>query len=251
VVGPITRIQLCGQFAVVAGSRRIEDDLPGRRGRLLVAYLVAHRDQPTTRDRLIDALWLDASSDAPATLTVLLSKVRALLGHDTIRGRASLQLALPPEALVDTEVALVGLHRAESAIALGQWRRAWANVLGAQFTARRRFLAEYDAPWINAERDRFALIHQRALACYVQACLGIGGTELPAAERAARSLVGIAPLWETGYRLLMQAQAASGDTAEALRTYEQLRGTLADELGVDPDPQTRDLHRRLLTGQRR
>lgn len=47
----------------------------------------------------------------------------------------------------------------------------------------------------------------------------------------------------------MQAEAASGDTAAALRTYEQLRGTLADELGVDPDPQTRNLHRQLLTGR--
>jgi DNA-binding SARP family transcriptional activator len=248
VVGTITRIQLCGQFAVIAEQRRVESELPGRRGRLLVAYLAAYRQQLMTRDQLIDALWpAGESGDASATLTVLLSKTRALPGHDTIRGRASLQLVLPPEALIDTEAALVGLHQAESAIALGQWRRAWGQVLSACFAASRPFLAEFEAPWIAVERDRFSLIRQRALACYIQACLGIGGTELPAAERAARTLVAEAPLAETGYRLLMQAQAANGDTAAALRTYHQLRKMLADELGVDPDPHTRALHQRLLT----
>jgi DNA-binding SARP family transcriptional activator len=245
--GPITRIQLCGQFAVLAGSRQVDAELPGRRGRLLLAYLAAHRHQPTSRDQLIDALYVDNPPSAAATLTVLLSKTRALLGHDTIRGRTNLQLALPTDALVDTEVAMVCLHQAESAIVLGEFRRAWAQVLSAMFTASRPFLAEYDAPWIAEQRERFALVRQRAMACYIRACLGIGGTELPGAERAARDLIAQAPLSETGYRLLMRAQAAGGDTAAALRTFERLRKTLADELGVDPDPQTRAVHQELLT----
>ncbi len=252
---PITRIQLCGQFAVVAGDRRVDGDLPGRRGRLLVAYLAAHREQPSSRDQLIDALWPAASSPAPspasaaATLTVLLSKVRAVLGHNVIAGRGTLRLAVPDDTLIDTEAALVGLHQAESAIALGQFRRAWAHVLTAQFTASRPFLADFDAPWISQERERFSLVRERALACYVQACLGIGGTELPAAERAARTLIGIAPHSETAHRLLMRSQADYGDTAAALRTYQRLRRTLADELGVDPDPQTRALYQQLLAAR--
>lgn len=248
-VDPITRVQLCGHFAVVAGHCRIETLLPGRRGRLLLAYLAAHRDQPPTRDELIAALWPDTPATAAATLTVLLSKTRALLGPDTIRGRSTVQLALPAGALIDTEVALLSLHQAESAIALGQYRRAWAHTLAPQFTTRRPFLAEFDAPWISQERDRFAVIQHRALACYAEACLGIGSTELPAAERAARTLIARNPLSETGYRLLMRAQSTGGDTAAALCTYEQLRQTLAAELGVDPDPQTRAMHQQLLTAR--
>jgi DNA-binding SARP family transcriptional activator len=248
----ITRIQLCGQFAIVAGGRRIEGDLPGKRGRLLVGYLAAHRQQPVTREELLEALWPDKRGDpAAATLTVLLSKIRATLGADAIRGRSSLQLVLPTGALLDTEAAAVSLHQAESAIALCQWRRAWGIVLGALFTAQRRFLAEFEAPWISDERERFELVHQRALTCYVEACLGIAGTELPAAERAARILVSRWPFYETGYRVLMQALAARGDTSSALRTYEILRGRLADELGVDPDPQLRELHQQLLTARTR
>lgn len=248
VAGAISRIQLCGQFAVVAGDRRIEAELPGRRGRLLVAYLAAHREQPTSRGQLIDALWPGGPADvSAATLTVLLSKTRATLGHDSIRGRSALQLALPGTTIVDIESAALMLHQAESAIALGQWRRAWGAALAGLFTARRRFLAEFEAPWISDQRDQFQVVHQRALACYVQACLGIGGTELPAAERASRQLVGLAPLSETGYQLLMEAHAAHGDIASALQVYEQLRHRLIEELGVDPSPRSRELHLRLLT----
>jgi DNA-binding SARP family transcriptional activator len=247
--GPITRIQLCGQFAVLAGPTRVDTQLPGRRGRMLVAYLAAHRHRPSSRDQLIEALYPDSPATAAATLTVLLSKTRALLDHDTIQGRSNLQLCLPAPTLIDAEVALVSLHQAESALALGQFRRAWAQVLSALFIAGRPYLAEFQAPWILQERDRFALVQQHALRCYIRACLGIGSTELPAAERAARTLITLTPLSETGYRLLMQAQAAGGDTAAALHTYEQLRKVLADELGVDPDPQTRALHQQLLTAR--
>ena len=78
---------------------------------------------------------------------------------------------------------------------------------------------------------------------------GHRGTELPAAERAARRLVAHAPLAETGHRLLMRALAARGDPAAALAAYDQLRQLLRGELGVSPGPATQTLHARLLRGQ--
>ena len=243
----ITRIQLCGQFAVMAGEQRIDAVLPGAASPLSVAYLAIRRRNVVSRDQVMAGLWPDGSASAAATLTGLLSKVRAVLGHDVIRGRGQLQLALPPTAVVNTEAALVGLHQAESAVALGQFRRAWGHVLTAQFVAERPFLAEFDEPWVLAERARFDLVRQRALACYAEVCLGMGGTELPGAERAARELIRLSPLSEGGHRLLMRANAAVGDTAAALRTYELLRSLLADELGVDPDPHTQRLFHELLS----
>jgi DNA-binding SARP family transcriptional activator len=243
---PITRIQLCGQFAVVCGSDRIEDRLPGRLGRLLVAYLAVHRRQQCTREQIIAAFWPDGSAAASATLTVLLSRVRSVLGHEAVEGRTSLRLVLGDGAVVDTELAVVGLHQAESALALQAYRRAWGHSLTGLFATSRPFLSEFEASWIDEERDRYQLVRQRAIACYVQACLGIGGTELPAAERAARELISIAPMSETGHRLLMLAQSAAGDSAAALLTYEKLRRSLSDELGVDPDPQTRAVYEKLL-----
>jgi hypothetical protein len=40
-------------------------------------------------------------------------------------GRSELILALPESAYVDVEIALSMLHAAESAVAVGDWRRAW------------------------------------------------------------------------------------------------------------------------------
>jgi SARP family transcriptional regulator, regulator of embCAB operon len=245
----MVRIQLCGRFAVVVDGQPTESRLPGRQGRLLVAYLATYRAQPVERTVLLNALWPDGGAGAAGTLTVLLSKVRTLLAPAEIQGRRTLQLILPADSTVDLETATTSLHSAESAVALRDWRRAWPTALAAQYASRRRFLAEFEAPWIDEWRRQLDVIYERALACYGEACLGIGGTELPAAERAARHLLAHAPLAETGYRLLMRALAARGDAAAALAAYEQLRQLLREELGVSPCPATQELHARLLRGQ--
>jgi DNA-binding SARP family transcriptional activator len=245
----MVRIQLCGRFAVVVDGQPTESRLPGRQGRLLVAYLAAHRAQLVERTVLVDALWPQGGAGAASTLTVLLSKVRTILAPAEIRGRRTLHLVLPANSAVDLEMATISLHSAESAVALRDWRRAWPTALTAQYVSRRRFLAEFEAPWIDEWRRHLDVIYERALACYAEACLGIGGTELPAAERAARRLAAHAPLAETGHRLLMRALAARGDAAAALTAYDQLRQLLREELGVSPCPATQALHAGLLRGQ--
>ena len=244
----MVRIQLCGRFAVVIEGQPAESRFPGRRGRLLVAYLAAHRVQPVERTVLTDVLWPEGGAGA-AALTVLLSKVRTLLVPAEIRGRRTLQLVLPGDSAVDLEMATTSLHSAESAVALRDWRRAWPTALAALYISRRRFLTEFEAPWIDEWRRQLDVIYERALACYGEACLGIGGTELPAAERAARRLVAHAPLGEAGHRLLIRALAARGDAAAALAAYDQLRQLLREELGVSPSPASQVLHARLLRGQ--
>jgi DNA-binding SARP family transcriptional activator len=69
--------------------------------------------------------------------------------------------------------------------------------------------------------------------------------------RAARELVDIAPLRETGHRLLMQSLAAEGNVAEALAAYQQLRTALREQLGVDPCRAAQDDYLRLLSRDRR
>src|SRR6185437_1436971 len=145
----MVRIQLCGQFAIVIDGRQVESRLPGRQGRLLVAYLATYRAQPVERTVVLDVLWPDDGAGAAGALTVLLSKARALLAPAEIRGRRTLQLVLPANSAVDLETATTSLHSAESAVALRDWRRAWPAALTAQYVSRRRFLAEYEANWID------------------------------------------------------------------------------------------------------
>ena len=86
-----------------------------------------------------------------------------------------------------------------------------------------------------------------ALETLARAALRLGPSELPAAERAARALIGREPYRESGYGALMEALAARGNVAEALRVYDQLRVLLRDELGATPAPQITALNERLLT----
>jgi SARP family transcriptional regulator, regulator of embCAB operon len=86
----------------------------------------------------------------------------------------------------------------------------------------------------------------RALEAYAAASLGVGGTELAAAERTAVELIERAPFRESGYRLLMEVKAARGNVAEGLQAYEDLRRTLREELGIAPGPASQQVHLRLL-----
>jgi SARP family transcriptional regulator, regulator of embCAB operon len=243
----LSRVQLCGTFAVEVFGRRIDHLLPGRQGRLLVAYLALSRPRPVSRSALVGALWGEGQPvNAGGALNALISKTRTVVGGDVLRGRNELILALPEPAHVDVEVALSMLHTAESAVAVGDWRRAWFPVLSALFVAQRTFLPEAGAPWAETWRRRLADVRIRALECYAKTCLELGGTELPGAEWASRELVELAPFRESGHLLLMRALAASGNVAEALAAYERLRILLRDELGVDPSEAVQGAYLRLL-----
>jgi SARP family transcriptional regulator, regulator of embCAB operon len=234
-------------LAVEFRGRRIEGGLPGRQGRLLFAYLTLNRGRQVARDELVEAVWPYAvPSAAPAALTVLLSKLRATVGSEVLRGRSSLTLALPPGARVDVEDALAAVHAAESAVALSDWRRAWGPACCAFLIAERGLLREYEAHWIDEWRRRLDDVLEHALEAYAAACLGIGGTELAGAERCARRLVDRSPLRESGYRLLMDTLAAQGNVGEAMRVYDRARTTLREEVGLVPGPMLQEAHARLL-----
>jgi DNA-binding SARP family transcriptional activator len=230
------KAQLCGRFAVTVDDRRVEGDLPGRQGRLLLAYLLASRPRTPTRTELVDALW---PSGRDGGLAPLLSKLRRTVPLDGTR----LDVA---EAFVDVEVAVDALHRAESALTLGEPHRAWGPAQVALFVTSRPFLPDEEAEWIDVQRRRLAEVQVRALEAYVGATLGVGGTELAAAVRAGRRLAELEPYRESGYRLLMEALDRQGNRAESLLVYEELRVRLREELGVNPSEETQALHRRLL-----
>jgi DNA-binding SARP family transcriptional activator len=232
-----TKVQLCGRLVIELDGERVEERLPGRQGRLLFAYLAANRNRTLTRAQLLDALWPDGRDGG---LAPLLSKVRRVVPL------AGFRLALPPAAWVDAEAAADGVHRAESAVAQGDFHRAWGPSQVAMFISGRTFLPGEESVWINDARVRLEELQLRALEAYAQAGLGIGGTELAAAVRAGRELTRREPYRETAHRLLMQALASEGNSAEALVVYDQLRTRLREDLGVAPSTETQELHKQLL-----
>src|SRR5215203_1053408 len=196
-----TRIQLCGRLVVELDGRRVEDALPGAKGRLLFAYLVLNRDRRMSREALLTAVYgEEASPGQHPSLSVLLSKLRGVIGQELLAGRSEIELLLARDAFVDVEAAREALHRAESHVAAGEWAEAWGPAGVAYHVARRPLLQGEDRPWLEEWRRRLEEVHLRGLECFAQARLGLGGPTLSQAEDCGRRLIELAPYREPRHR---------------------------------------------------
>lgn len=242
-----TRIQLCGRLKADVDGRHVTPMLRGRQGRALLAYLVLNRGRPVSREELIAAIWPESPPlDPSAALRTQLSHLRKALGSSALAGRDTVELHLPENTWIDSEVAERAIRVADSALEDEDWKDAWIHAHIALNIAGRPFLAGFNAPWVDEARDALAELELRAREVIARAGIGLGGSELAGAERSAQALISAAPFRETGYLYLMQALVASGNTAEALRTYDSLRKLLSEELGSAPSAEIQALHQKLL-----
>jgi SARP family transcriptional regulator, regulator of embCAB operon len=244
---------LAGRVAVETEGVSIDEArFPGRQGRLLFAYLVAERGRPVPRDELAEALW---GESPPATwdkaLAVIVSKLRGLLAdcgldapHVLTSAFGCYRLDLPEGSWVDVIAAPDAAQEAEAALAAGDYEDAKAAAALAESLARKRFLPGEDGAWVEEKRRELADVRTRAMTALAEASLRLG--DAPEAAKWAEQAVALEPFRETGYRRLMEAHAAAGNRAEALRVYERCRRLLADELGSYPSPETESVYRELL-----
>ncbi len=247
---PQVIIELCGQLAVSVDGRRREGELPGRQGRLAVAFL-ALSPHAVTRERLIAALW---GEDAPAgqsqALNVVLSKLRRALGPDVLVNAGERAVQLAPDAAIDLDGAQPALEAAFAARDRADWRAVVEAAGRAEALADAGLLPGYEASWLEDPRRRLEELGLQSRELRGDAGLALGGAELAAAERAAQELVDRAPFRESGHLLLMRVREAQGNLAEALRVHERLRTLLRDELGVAPGPQVQADFERMLKAER-
>ncbi len=138
------------------------------------------------------------------------------------------------------------MARALDALERGDARRAWALAQVPLNIASRGLLPGAQASWLEPPRRELEEVHLLALEVIGRAGLVMGGTQLQSAERAARTLIESEPYRESGYVILMEALAARGNVAEAVRVFEALRTLLRDELGTSPSPEAIAAHDRLL-----
>jgi YVTN family beta-propeller protein len=251
--GPPLKVFLSGRVAVETdGVVLREGRFPGRQGRLFFAYLVAEQGRPVPRDELAEALWGETPPPTrDKAMTVLASKLRALLAECGLDGGNVLtsafgcyRLELPEGSSVDIVQAAHAARAAEQALAEGELEDAKnAAALAASLTAG-PFLPGEDGAWVEEKRRGLADVRARALGVLAEACLR-SGDAAEAAKWSEQTIV-LEPFRESGYRRLMEAHAAAGNRAEALRVYERCRTLLAEELGAYPSPETESIYRELL-----
>lgn len=247
---PSARIQLSGPLLVELDGRRVEARLPGRKGRLLFAFLALNRARPVSRDELIEALWPDDRPASPeAGLSTLLARLRRALGEGVVVGRQQITLALGPDAVIDVEVATARTLESECSVDAGDAAHGLVAAREALELVRRPLLPGLDARWLEDRRREIADLEPQLLETIASACLALGGSELVSAERAAKALLEREPFRESAYALLMKTHARRGNVAEALRVFDRLRLLLGEELGAVPTQEVMVLHERLLRSE--
>jgi predicted ATPase/DNA-binding SARP family transcriptional activator/Tfp pilus assembly protein PilF len=240
----VLRISLAGRVAVEADGTALDTGGLGRLGRTALAYLVAERHRPVTRDELAEVLWGDELPRSWETsLRGVALRLRGLLGAAGLAPAEALtsaygcwQLQLPLGTEIDVDGVVADLTRAEEALAGLRPGEAHSLAADAATVAGRGFFPEGTGPWVEHRQTELRELHLRALE--VESDAAAAEADWPTAIRAAEEAVSVEPFRESAYLRLMQAHAGAGNRGEALRAYERCRRVLAEELGVSPSPST-------------
>ena len=203
---------------------------------------------PMTKDQIAAALWPDLSRQQLGNaLHTALRELRRALGDpgwvQYSDGRYRFDRSRPHECDVTAfEDALVAARRARPAeAALPELQRAIA-VYGGDFLD-----GMATGEWALVRRDELRRAFESALLATGRLQAAAGRHQ--AAAAAFRRAVAHEPLNESAHRELMNCWARLGETARAVRHYEELAGVLRAQVGVAPAAETEALYRRLLAPQ--
>jgi DNA-binding SARP family transcriptional activator len=226
-------------------------DVGSTKSRALLARLVVARNHSVSSDRLLEDLWGGAANDSSeialrSTVSRLRKRLRdGGLDRDIILTRPS---GYSLEA-ADTEVdaarferlvaegrsALDGGHAVRAASLLADALECWRGAAFGEF-------AEED--FARSDARRLEELRLSATEARVDAELALGHHSELIGE--LETLTSAHPLRERLWGQRMLALYRAGRQAEALRVYQELRTTLVDELGIDPDPEVAQLEQDIL-----
>jgi DNA-binding SARP family transcriptional activator len=222
--------------------------------RVLLASLALASGHVVSATALIDALWAeDTSRDRERNLQARVSALRRLLaeaqpgqgGARVVRVSDGYRLVVVPDA-VDVHRFGVLVERARAAVRAGDASGAAALYRQALGLWRGPALADA-APWSTRLVGEAARLEELRVAATEErlACdLSLG--EHAHAVGELTQLGGEFPLRERLAGLLILALWRCGRRGEALAAFDRTRQVLATELGLDPGPELRELHAKLL-----
>jgi predicted ATPase/DNA-binding SARP family transcriptional activator len=203
----------------------------GRR-RALLGMLLLRANQVVAQDTLVDALW--GESPPPTALTALhgqVSQLRRLLGDDRLQTR-------PPGYLLRVDHEELDLHRFQRLLAQERYEEALALWRGPPLSDL-AFEAFAQGEIARLEELRLAALERRFERELAE------GRHVEVAGRLAAALREH-PLRERFTAQLMLALYRAGRQADALEAFQQARGRLVEELGLEPGEELQTLQRRIL-----
>jgi len=239
----VLRLRLLGQATVHLADRLLTPaDWGYAKPRELLCLFAS--SPPLAREQIGLALWPElAEGQLRNALHSALRQLRRTLGDGGwigfTDGRYALDESRPLDCdLHDFEQALAAARAAQPpAAALGHLRRAIAAYGGD-------FLAGTTAgDWAATRRAGLRRAYERALGAAGRLLVADG--RVREAIDVYRRAIAHEPLDEAAHRALMECWAAAGQSARAMRHYEELRELLRTEVGGAPAAQTTALYARL------
>ena len=237
--------RILGPVQAVRAGRDL--GLGGPKQRAVLALLLLDAGRTVPAGHLIEALWRGSPPPGAAgTLRSYVSRLRVLLRPDAVlaaRGGGYAISVLPDQLDASRFERLAGagrdaLGRGEAVVAASRFREA----LGLW---RGRALADVaDVETLALEGARLEELRLVAVEGRVEADLGLGRHAEVTGE--LERLVAEHPVRERLWRLLVLALYRSERQAEALAAYRRARTMLAEELGLEPGEELRQLEQAVL-----
>lgn len=210
----------------------------------MLCVLLLRRGSTATASELVDAVWETPPPQAIAALRTYAWRLRRALGPGVLLTDAGgYALRLRPEAL-DLEVCQGYEAKAKDARAEGDLHKARKLLHLADALWDGQSLAGVPGPYAYAQRSRLEEWRLALLETGLELDLELGRHAEAVSELTA--LIAEHPVRERLRTLLMLALYRSGRQAEALGVYTDTRRLLAEELGVEPNPELSRLHQRIL-----
>ena len=244
------RFALLGPLVVIGGTGS-EVTVAGPRLRVLLAALLLHANLPVPAGELAEAVWDGLPpSGAIATLRSYVRRLRRAIDPEGERIAASGSGYVMSVGQTELDVLeFEALCRdARAAVRAGEWAGASTAATRALGLWRAVPLLDVPAEALRAEfvpgleRLRLQVLEDHADA----------GLRLGHHQELVPQLLNMTaryPLRERFHAQLMQALAGCGRQAEALAAYQDARKVIAGELGIEPGPDLRQLHERILAGE--
>lgn len=250
-------INLLGQLTARVQQRSVVPS--AAKPRQVLSLLALNAGRVVTVPTLLEELWGDRPPrSAQTTLQTYVLQLRRLIARalgdgcgrtakDVLATRHGGYSLVVPQESVDVHVFHRLARSGRTAYELGHDREA-AERLG---DALGLWLGEalLDVPHgrvlelevASLEQARMAVLEQR-----IETDLRLGRQADLLSELF--TLVARHPMHENLYGLLMVALYRAGHTARALEAFQQLRGVLIADLGLEPSPRVQRVHRAILSG---
>jgi adenylate cyclase len=230
---PRFSLSLLGRFELTGADGLV--DLPNKKLAGLLTYLACTAPQPQSRDSLSALLW-GSRFDAQARLNLrqALFRLRKVLGQDALETDG--EIVSLNAAMIRCDVSrFEALVREGGRDALSAAADLYRGPLVDDIVISEEGWSE----WLSGERERLQEIALGAIVRLGEQALAAGSAEY--ALKTGQRANALNNMREDAHRLIIQALAATGRKAEALKYYQDLIALLKRELNTEPDAATRSL----------